>query len=189
MSDRVRLGELLAGIGAVGLTVLLLLADWLSFDAKVLGAGVQGTLPAIGAGARDLGWFAFLVTVLAAIAGVLYLVRVLTAHTTERVMLQAPVAFAAAKFAFVVDAVRLLIFTPGDTLSPGAGLPQVQVEGSVALGGWLGLAALLLLAVGAWISMEDERTQAAGSKAQTEALLADVEPRVIPADPSTGASA
>ncbi len=48
MSDRVRLGELLAGIGAVGLTVLLLLADWLSFDAKVLGAGVQArSLPSV----------------------------------------------------------------------------------------------------------------------------------------------
>lgn len=187
MSDRVRTGEILAGIGAVGLAVLLCFGAWFSYD--VVLPGGQYTLSGA-VGAKHLGWFALLVTILAAVAGLLALVRILTATTTERVMLQMPVAFTAAFFALIVDAVRMLIFTPGLTIAPQGQLAQnvgtqpIPLDLKVAGGGWLGLLALLLLAAGTWIAMADERRDSPAAKARTEGLLAAVPVR--PAPPAVG---
>lgn len=181
MSDRVRTGELLAAIGAVGLSVLLAFGAWFSYEVVT----PSGRFAITGAvGARHLGWFALLVTALAAIAGVLFLVRVLTSETTERPMLQAPVAYAAALFALIVDLVRMLIFTPDVTVGGGRMLPETALPADIALGGWLGLAALLLLVVGTWTAMSDERKNTAASKARTEALLGGIPVR--PAPPAGG---
>lgn len=189
MSDRVRTGEILAAIGAVGLAVLLAFGVWFKYGVTLPDGRFALTG---GVGASHLGWFALAVTIFAAIAGLLALVRILTAPTTERIMLQLPVAYATALFALVVDLVRMLIFTPDVTITIAdpaiaqrVGVRAIETSGSVAGGGWLGLAALFLLVIGTWIAMADDRTDAAGTRARTEAILAATPPR--PAPPADGA--
>ncbi|MFT4034794.1 MAG: hypothetical protein QM679_04365 [Patulibacter sp.] len=197
MSDRFRLGELLATIGTIGLVILLAFGAWLSYE-QVLPGGEFAATGAVGV--RHIGWFALIAVALAAIAGLIFIVRVLTAATTERPMLQAPVAYASALFALLVCAVRLLIFTPDITVKTGRlardlGVSALSVDAQVSLGGWLGLGALLLLVAGTWIAMSDERKDSPAAKARTAALLATVPVRPAPpagggpATPSTGDSA
>ncbi len=181
MSDRVRTGELLAAIGAVGLSVLLAIGVWFEYS-LLLPRGDSYITGSVGAG--SLGWFALLVTVIAAIAGLIYLVRVLTSPTTDRPMLQAPVAYATALLALLVVAVRMLIFTPDVTVSGGALRGERTFPTEVAPGGWLGLLCLVLLVVGTWIAMADERKNTAAAKARTEALLGSIPVR--PAPPAGG---
>lgn len=181
MSDRVRTGELLAAIGAVGLSVLLAFGAWFSYEVVT----PSGRFAITGAvGARHLGWFALLFTIFAAVAGVIYLVRVLTSETTERPMLQAPVAYALALFALIVDLVRMLIFTPEVSVRGGDLVRRASFETDIALGGWLGLASLLLLVVGTWTAMSDERKNTEAAKARTAALLGSIPVR--PAPPAGG---
>jgi hypothetical protein len=191
MSDRVRTGELLAAIGAVGLAVLLAFGAWFSYGV-VMPGGTESLSGSVGA--RHLGWFALAITAAAAIAGLILLTRVITSESPDRVMLQGPVAFVLALFALLVDFVRMLLFSPQLTIRPFVAPPntlplgsnvEVRVPSEIALGGWLGLLALVLLVVGTWISLSDERKDTAAARARTEALLAQVPVR--PAPPATGA--
>lgn len=182
MSDRVRIGELLAAFGAVALAVLLIFGSWFSYDFAVpeIGQAVSGAV-----GSSHLGWFALLFTALAAIAGLLFLLRVLTSDAPDRPVLQAPIAYAAALFALIIDLVRVFVFPPSVTLQvgellPSLGIPELTVDADLSGGGILGLLALLLLVVGTWISMADERKNTSAARAQTEALLAQSPPRPAP---------
>lgn len=181
-----RIGELLAALGAVALAALLAFGAWFDYDV----VSQDGQFSVTGAvGARSLGWFALLLVVLAAAAGLIYLARVLTARSTEPPMLQAPIAFVAALFALLVASVRMLLFTPNVEVEFGQAATRLGIRGAelpaeIALGGWLGLLALLLLTAGTWISMADERSDSAAARAQTEALLADIPVR--PAPPAGG---
>ncbi|MBO9533464.1 MAG: hypothetical protein J7513_10865 [Solirubrobacteraceae bacterium] len=183
MSDRFRIGELLAAIGAVALTVLLLFGAWFSYDVA-LPDGQNAVSGAVGA--RHLGWFAVLVTGLAAIAGLVFLFRVVTSETPDRPVLQAPVAYFAALFALIVDLVRVFIFPPGEItirigdLAPNLGVPDLRLDTDLAGGGILGLVALLLLVVGTWLAMSDERKGSPAAIAQTEALLSQSPVRPAP---------
>jgi hypothetical protein len=189
MSDRVRTGEILAAIGAVGLSVLLAFGAWFSYDVVSDGArySITGAV-----GARHLGWFAVFLTALAAIAGVLFLVHVFAAKTTDRPVLQAPVAFFAALVALLVNLVRMLVFPPEVTIDFGSnaarvGAGRATLPTEIATRGWLGLLAVLLLVVGTWIAMSDERKNTAAAHARTEALLGPIPVR--PAPPVTTAPA
>ncbi len=182
MSDRFRTGELLAAIGAVALTVLLVFGIWFSYDVALPDG--QSMLSG-SVGARHLGWFAVLFTGLAAIAGLLFLVRVVASDTTDRAVLQAPVAFAAALFALIVDLVRVFVFPPDVTievgrLAPSLGVPSLRLGTDLAGGGLLGLLALLFIVVGTWIAMSDERKNTPAARRQTEALLAQSPVRPAP---------
>lgn len=184
MHDRFGIGEVLAGVGAVGLTLLLAFGDWFEVTTTVrFPTAVSRTA---GFGASELGWFAFGVTILAAVAGLIFLLRVVTAPTTERVMLQGPVAWTAAVFALLVVLVRMLLFMPDfdGTVKLGS-VDIVTIDTGVALGGWLGLLALLLLVIGTWLSFSDTRDNTPAAIAQTEALLAEAPVR--PAPPADGA--
>lgn len=175
-----RTGELLAAIGAIGLALLLAVGSWFSYSVAITGTdAVTGAV-----GARHLGWFAVLFTFLAAIAGLLFLLRVLTAPTTERIMLQAPIAFIAAVFALLVDAVRMFVFPPEIEASGGVLAKAIEVSADVSAGGFLGLGCLLLIAAGSWVAMADERKGTAAAKVQTQLLLEDIPVR--PAPPAGG---
>lgn len=191
MGDRIRLGELLAAIGAIGLAILLGFGAWYTYDSAGVTAPVKAeTVPAQFAvsgavGASYLGWFALLIVALAGIAGVIFFARVITLRASpERAALQAPIAFVASVFAFFVLLVRLLLGNPEVTLSGEqarlVGIDGVPLPTEVATGGWLGLLCVALLMVGTWIAMHDERTGSEAAKRQTEALLRDVPIRAVP---------
>jgi hypothetical protein len=190
MGDRFRLGELLAAIGAVGLTVMLLFGTWLTYSSR--GLTITGLAPGAyitgGLGVRSLGWFVALLLALAAIAGLAFLARVLTSTDTERPALQAPIAFAAALIAFPVLGLRLTIFQPDATDLPAVRGPEgalVELAGpfpaSVTAGAWLGLLFLILLMVGTWVAMDDERTDTPTARQQTDDLLGGIPRRPVPA--------
>ncbi len=199
MSDRFRAGEILAGIGAVLLTVLLVFGHWvgatLSFDhpEKVFG-GSPSAAPNfsihVTGGVRNLGWFPVVMLVIAAVAGLLFLYRVATAKNTERPMLQGPVAFTFALLALIVLLIAALLFNPtlNAQLSPleqsALNLGHLKLSGGLTTTGWIGALSLLLIVVGSWIAFADERTGTAAAKARTAALLENVVPR--PAPPATG---
>ncbi|MEH3054512.1 MAG: hypothetical protein PGN13_10990 [Patulibacter minatonensis] len=196
MSDRVRIGELLAAIGAVGLSVLLAFGAWFQYD--VVAPTTQDPV-ALSAGvtSKALGWFALLVVLIAAVAGLVALVRTLTAETSERPMLQYPVSYATALFALIVAAVRMILFTPDTKIDlSDVNLPDTKIvfldaqaiaPTEIALGGWLALLALLLIVIGSWIALGDERKDTAAAKARTAALLDPIPVR--PAPPAVAAAA
>lgn len=193
MGDRVRIGELLTGVGTIGLAIALGLLHWFQPAFGVSDqAGAAGLPPyptdlkVLDAG--ELGWFAFLVLIAAVVAGIVYLLRVLTGRGPERAMLQAPVAYVFSGFAFLVLVWRLLLFQPGpspDSISGNVLLSQAQIDAahvdvSLTTGAYLGLLFSFLMVIGTWFSMYDERTGSAAAKRRTAELLADVPVRRVP---------
>ena len=146
---RLRSGELLAGAGAV---VLLgsLFADWFGVDlgaASRLGDVVIG--PAHSSGWDALGWLVLALAAAAiALAGWL-VVATATVRPVTQVVAADVLTATIGSVAFVVLALRAVVFQPG---------PNELV--TVKAGAWIGLAGALLLAVGAWWSLADERTDA-----------------------------
>lgn len=187
MGDRVRVGELLTAAGAIVLTVLLVVGVWFEVDEATVtvrdGAGAV-FVAAGSAGARSLGWFALLLVAASAASALWFLYRVLTSTTTERPMLQAPVAYAWAAIAFLALVVRLVIAVPGYELDVPGTDAAVTVPLSVAPGGWVAFAAVWVIIVGLWVAMSDDRVDAEGPKARTAALLASITTR--PAPPALG---
>ncbi len=196
MGDRVRVGELLAAIGTIGLGLLLAFGAWFEFDSSKLGPDRNAAkeFPAMAeyavtgaVGSSALGWFVQLIAAAAVVAGLVYLFRVLTSRTTERPLLQAPVAYALGALAVIVLALRLWLGDPEYTLSAAElgfdlqSMGEFTLPTDVALGGWLGLLSAFLIVVGTWIAMSDERTQSKGARARTATLLADMTVRPAPA--------
>lgn len=185
MKDRFRLGEQLTAIAAVVLLVLLPVGTWFAIGGPEPDRGLPGGVYVSGAaGATHLGWFAFGVVCLAELAALLFLLRVITAKTTERVMLQAPFTFVIGLFATIVLAVRMLVFTPGFDETFSVAGPEhfstVHFGATITQGGWLGLLAVAAIPLGAWISMADERLGTEDSYLRTKALVADVPVRRVP---------
>lgn len=189
MGDRVRIGELLAAVGTIGLALTLGLLDW--FEGIIVPKdGTSGFLqvPPKGFDAGILGWFAFAALIVAILAGIVHLLRVLTGRGPERAMLQGPIAYVFAGFAFLVLLVRLFVFQPGvsvDNVSGDALLDRAQIAAytadlSLSTGAYLGLLFTFLMVVGTWFSLHDERTGSAAAKRQTEALLRDARPIRVP---------
>jgi hypothetical protein len=141
---RIRRGEAMMGVGAIALFVLLF-ADWFK------GGGVSGS------GWSSLGW---------ALDVLLAALLVMVAITLGSVLTRAKVAIAigatvlTAVLAIVtlpVALLRVLIFQPDLDLGLGNEAVTVQVAG------YLGLVALALIAVGSWMAIADERTEAPDS--------------------------
>jgi hypothetical protein len=100
-------------------------------------------------------------------------------------VLQAPIAFFSALVASLVVVPRVVFFSPEVTVEFGdrareLGVPSASLPTDVAIGGWLGLLALILLVVGSWISTADERKNTAAAHARTEALLGAIPVRPAP---------
>jgi hypothetical protein len=141
---RIRRGEALLAVGAVGLFVLLFF-DWFS------GGGVSQS------GWSSLGWA--LDILLVVVIGLALTTVVLTALGVKPAIALGPGVFTAA-FAIItlpIALIRVLITQPA--LGLGLGNDAVSVE----VAGYLGLLALILIVVGAWVTLADERTDAPDS--------------------------
>ena len=170
--SRLRAGEWTAAVGAAALLVTLFL-PW--FDVELPGAEQQdpgtGILNIVhtyssgswGSGWDALGWLAIAIT-LAAIGCAAWLAFANAAGRPVAQCVAASVLTAAAgTLAFVVLALRALVFQPG---------PNELVV--LRYGAWLGLLAALVLALGGWWAAKDERTDA------PESAYTPPEPRPAP---------
>jgi hypothetical protein len=152
--SRLRAGEWTAVAGAAALLVTLFL-PWLRLElpAPADSTGAANLVRVFGdldsSGWDSLGWFV-LVLALAAIGCAAWLA---IANATGRPVAQAVAASVltatAGTLAFVVVALRALVFQPGPN--------EIVV---LRYGAWLGLLAALVLAVGGWWALKDERTDA-----------------------------
>ena len=172
--DRLRSGELLAGLGAVALLVLLFL-DWVRPEGSLLrqhGAEIpqslQGTANQLvdqfvqanaQTGWRGLGWIVVVVLLCAVIAALTLVVLTVTQEPVGLTVGSAVVTTAIGVIATLILLVRLTLAQP----DLGAGLPDRFVD--VLAPAWLGLLSCALIAVGGWITMADERTAAPYSAA------------------------
>ena len=146
--SRLRVGEWTAAFGAAALLVTLFL-DWVG--------------PADESGWSSLGW----VTLAFCIAAIACGAWLAIANATNRPVAQAVAASlltaAIGTIAFVALALRVLLFQPG---------PNDIVV--LRYGAWLGLLAALVLAVGGWLAIKDDRTDA------PESAYTPPEPRPAP---------
>jgi hypothetical protein len=153
---RLRSGELLAGAGAVALFILLFL-DW--FQPEIRPPVVETSGRVVGPELHLSGWTSLGFVMLVLLLVVLVLAVWLAASTLFAASVSQPVAAgvllsAVSVVAFVALVVRVTILQPG----LGVGLPDDAVE--VQLPAYLGLVAMLVIVVGGWRSMADERTDA-----------------------------
>jgi hypothetical protein len=161
--SRLRAGEWLAAAGAAALLVTLFL-PWFAVELPTRGALL---VVGLGEGSDDawssLGWVT-LVLVLGAIGCAVWLAL---ANALNRPVAQAVAASvltaSVGTFALAALALRALVFQPG---------PNDLVV--LRYGAWLGLLAALILALGGWWAMKDERTDA------PESAYTPPEPRPAP---------
>lgn len=178
---RLRAGELLAGIGGIGLLVSLFF-DWFGLEGgksvKLTGFGVTGSVsinPAFVAGFGQsgwdgLGWFAILLVVIAAGAAIALVVATLLREPVAWAVAAAAITTFAGLFAFCAVVISLL-----SQPDLGLGLPNQYV--SIKGAAYVGLLLTALIPLGGWITLADERTEASYSAPP------DIEAR--PAPPAT----
>jgi hypothetical protein len=155
---RLRKGEILALIGALGLAAVLSMR-WYELRTPVATLGQSET------GFGALGWFAVLLVMSAVLAGVALAVFTASQGAPALPVALGVVASALSILAVLVIALRM-VFQPG----LGVGAPNDEV--ALQPGAWAGLVLAILLAAGAWIAMGDERTGTAESREQTDRALA-----------------
>ena len=152
---RLGLGELDAAIGAAGLLALLFLPwfgarrfehGWTVY-APLTDHGFLGLAP--DSGWRTLGWLTLLFCIAAIAAGAWLFVATAIDRPLAQQVAAAVVTATAGTFAPIVLALRVLVFQPGANAST-----------SIQAGAWLGLLAALLIAIGGWWAIKDDRTDA-----------------------------
>ena len=131
---RLRAGELLTAAGAVGLLAALFL-PWVG--------------PVEASAWSSLGWLVLALAVAAVAAGTWLVIATAAGRPVTQVVGAAVLASTIAPIAFLVLLLRALVFQPG---------PNDFT--TVRYGAWIGLLAAAALAVGAWWSLADERTDA-----------------------------
>jgi hypothetical protein len=154
--SRLRAGEWLAGVGAAALLVTLFL-PWfdVEFHFKTpVGDGIinmlNSTTDTGATSAWDgLGRLALVVALAAVACGAWLVIATVLGRPIAQLVAAAVLTATTATFAVVVLAVRVLVFQPG---------PDDIVV--LRYGAYLGLLAALLLAVGGWWAIADERTDA-----------------------------
>jgi FtsH-binding integral membrane protein len=156
---RLRGGELLAGVGAVVLLVSLFL-DWFDVPPSAMEAQIRRTgvdqidvsLPRdvwAASGWDALGWPVLAVAAAAIALGVWLVFATATVRPVTQVVAADVLTATIGTLALVVLALRALIFQPG---------PNELT--TIRYGAWIGLVGAAALAVGAWWSLADERTDA-----------------------------
>jgi hypothetical protein len=157
---RLRGGELLAGVGAVVLLVSLFL-DWFAVrmpaaPAQVhrsgvdeIGVSLPGSRGYSASGWDTLGWLVLAIVAAAIVLAVWLVVATAIPRPVTEVIAAAVLATTVGTVAFVMLALRAFVFQPG-----------ANAVTELRYGGWIGLAGALALAVGAWWSLADERTDA-----------------------------
>jgi hypothetical protein len=136
-AGRLRGGELLAGVGG-GVLFAALFLDWFG--------------PVGESGWDSLGWLVLAIVAAAIALAAWLVVATAVARPVTQVVTADVLASVVSALAFVVLALRALVFQPG---------PNALVE--PRYGGWLGLAGALAMTIGAWWSLADERTEASES--------------------------
>jgi hypothetical protein len=131
---RLRGGELLAGAGAVVLVVSLFL-EW---------AGPAGE-----SGWDALGWLVLALVAIALLCAAGLVILTAADRPVTHIVAAAVLSATVAPVALLALALRALVFQPG---------PNAVT--TVEYGAWIGLAGAALLAIGAWWSLADERTDA-----------------------------
>jgi hypothetical protein len=157
-AGRLRRGEVLTAVGALGLLISLFL-DWFGLDpgafpgpfAKVVAAALAKD------GWSSLGWFMVLILVVAILLAGWLVVAALRSDSVAQAVAAAVLTGAYGTLAFVVLAVRVV--TQPDL---GIGAPNAVVN--VRAGAYLGLLFCALLAIGGWVTLADERTDAPESR-------------------------
>ncbi|MCW3048641.1 MAG: hypothetical protein JWO74_2925 [Solirubrobacterales bacterium] len=157
-AGRLRLGEVLTGVGALGLLVSLFL-NWFGLNAgafpgpfaKVVAAALTKD------GWSSLGWLMVLILVVAILLAGWLVVAALRSDSVAQAVGAALLTASFGTLAFVVLVVR--VATQPD-LGIGASNAVVDVEA----GAYLGLLFCALLAIGGWIALADERTDAPESR-------------------------
>jgi hypothetical protein len=145
---RLRLGEGTAGMGAALLLVSLFL-DWVG--------------PAHRSGWSSLGWLTLLFCVAAVAVGAWLVFATALARPVAQVVAAAVLTALLGTLAVVVVLGRTALAQPG-----------VDGVTSIEAGGYLGLVGALLVAVGGWWAIADERTEA------PESAYTPPEPRPAP---------
>jgi hypothetical protein len=131
---RLRGGELLAGVGAVVLLVSLFL-DWVG--------------PVGESGWDALGWLVLALVAIALLSAAGLVVLTAADRTVTHIVAAAVLTATAAPIALLALVLRALVFQPGSNELT-----------TLRYGAWIGLAGAALLAIGAWWSLADERTDA-----------------------------
>jgi hypothetical protein len=144
---RLRAGEWTAACGAALLLVALFL-EWFSLLAIEFGdTGVVAR--DVESGWSGLGWLTLVFAVAAIAVGAWMAFAVVTGRPVAQMVTASVLTATVGTLAFIAIALRVLIFQPG---------PNDITE--LRYGAWLGLLAALVLAIGGWWAIKDERTDA-----------------------------
>jgi hypothetical protein len=135
--SRLRAGECLAGLGAVGLLATLSL-DWVG--------------PRRESGWSSLGWVVVALVLVAVACAAWLVITTVARRPIAQVVAGAVLTATTGSLAVVALALRTLVFQPG---------PNGIVE--LRYAAYLGVFAALLVAVGGWWAIADERTDAPDS--------------------------
>lgn len=154
---RLRAGEILAAVAAVGLLVVLG-ADWFELRSRVAIVGASST------GYASLGWFADALLIFAALCCLALAAATVTERAPRMPVALQTLAVVSSLVGVICVALRL-VFQP----SLGVGADDTSVD--LLPGAYLGLTFSLLMFVGSWISIGDERTGSRFSREQTERVL------------------
>jgi hypothetical protein len=138
---RIRVGEALAGVGAIALFVLLF-ADWFS------GGGTSGS------GWSSLGWALVVLLVAVMLVALLLVTATIVRAKPAIIVGSAVITVTLGTVTLLIALVRVLITQPDLDLGLGNGAVGIDTAG------YLGLVALALMIAGAWVTLADERTGA-----------------------------
>ncbi|MBF6621148.1 MAG: hypothetical protein ITG02_13075 [Patulibacter sp.] len=173
MLRRLRKGEWIV-VGALVALVVTLFLEWFNAEVELdemapesggaLGSELLVAVEtAAGWGALGRPWADFLVV--AVIAVVVMLVMTLRARPgrpTYGAVVSLILAGAITALVTLLTAIRVLIARPG-TIEEASENVRIAVSTSPGPGAWIGLAALIVLLIGLWVAVADDRTDAPDS--------------------------
>jgi hypothetical protein len=164
--NRLRAGEWVAAVGAVGLFVVLFF-DWfaVSIEHPPSGSGVLNLLHQMSAGSlsgwSSLGWFMDLLLCIAIVGGLS-----LSYMTVKRTSPAWPVG-AAVLTVGLGAAIALALSLRLLDLAGDSSLGSVKIAIGVQLPAYLGLLFAILIPLGGFLSLKDERTDSPEARAYT----------------------
>ncbi|MEV4419268.1 hypothetical protein AB0L40_04735 [Patulibacter sp. NPDC049589] len=191
---RLRRGEQVAIVGLVLLVVSLFLR-WFDIDRISAPSGGSASFSVFGSTQHGWGylghpWIELLVVAaVAVIVAIAFAARAGAGRPTFGAVISVVVGVGVAALVLLLTVLRVLVFTPSPRVTDlGSGsiistlattdsatdLSQAEAHLSPAFGAWIGLLALVLLLVGSWIAMADDRSGAA------ESAVVPPAPREVP---------
>lgn len=171
--SRVRMGERLALVGAVGLVVLLCF-DWFFLSTPDARVGAHES------GWRSMGWFVTFLLLSSVIAALAMVFTTATQRAQGWPIILTVFTAVLGSLATIAVLVRFIA-------QPGLGVDAGNADVDLAPLAWLGLLATFLIAAGGWYGQADERTDTAEAREQTDDVLR-VRGAAQPAPPRTAAA-